>query len=501
MAVGGVFRAGAIVALITFAGRVSGLARELALARSMGVGSEADVAVLLMTLPDLLTQVLAAGAISSVLIPVFQVSTGSLEGASHFRRFSMWALAFGAGLAVLTWAAASGVVWMLAPGFAEAPRQQAVMGLRIVSWTLPLTAATAVAGAWLHAQSRFGIVAAGTLLGNVVLVVVLLGWPRSIGALGMGLIAVSAVRWGSQLAALGPRAWQRTMTTRRPVIPVGLGRRYLEAAAAAAVVFLAPLVVRSLASLHGSGGVAVLNYATRVLEVPMGLALGVVPTVVFPRLSAAFADRDADGFHRFLTLSVLAVFALSLPMTAGLAAYGDVAARVVFAWAGLDQRALEAITGVIAVGSWGLPAFALTFLLQSALNSRLDTRGSLIGSGVYLVVLTGAGALAVTTAGLLALVTVMSISQWLFAGALLLRLRTVHGINAVPRQAAVTLVWLVGATVAGFGVPIWWTADVVAPATRLFGALTGGVATLVITAMVLRVRLGPHALVSFRRAW
>jgi murein biosynthesis integral membrane protein MurJ len=484
MSGGSLVRAGLIVSVVTLLGRVSGLVREMALARSMGAGEEADVAVLLLALPDLLTQVLAAGAIVAVLLPVYQAAgVASPESAALFRRFTAWALGLGLCLGAGVWAGTSLVLLVLAPGFSEWQQGQAAAGLAVVAWTLPIAIASAVTAAWLQAQSRFVIVTAGTLLFNGAVIAALLLAPGSFTALGAGLVAAVSVRWTSQVIALGRVAWQKG-----PIalvsLPDGLWRRYAEATGAAAVVFAAPLVARALASLASDGTVAVLHYATRVLEVPMGLAIGVVPVVLFPKLSAAFSANNQPRFHTLLSDGWIGMVALSVPVAGTLLVFGDVAARAVFALSGFEETAVSAIGQSIALGAVGLPALGAAFLYQSALNARLDTRGPLIASAVYLGLLVVSGRPAVAAGGGAGLVLALSACQWALAGVLAWRLWRVHDLPPVSGAMVAPAAWVaVGTvtvvTVAGWlvrGASVW---------PRLIAAAGAGAAALALSIGVL----------------
>jgi putative peptidoglycan lipid II flippase len=61
--------AATLVGATLLAGRVSGLFREIQLAAAFGVSVSADVAVLLLTLPDLLVNLVLSGGLSAALIP------------------------------------------------------------------------------------------------------------------------------------------------------------------------------------------------------------------------------------------------------------------------------------------------------------------------------------------------------------------------------------------------------------------------------------------------
>src|SRR5687768_10821234 len=108
-------RAGAVVGAGVFAGRLAGLGRELVLANRLGAGREADLAVYALTLPDVFTNLLIAGAIGAALVPEFTAAPGSARGL--FARASAASIAaFGllAGLGALF---AGPLARLLEPGF------------------------------------------------------------------------------------------------------------------------------------------------------------------------------------------------------------------------------------------------------------------------------------------------------------------------------------------------------------------------------------------------
>jgi putative peptidoglycan lipid II flippase len=434
-------RSGLVVAVVMLLGRVSGLARELVLAHTMGVGAQADVAVLLLSLPDGLTQALGAGAVVTVLVPVFQsANPAGPASAAIFRRCTKWALGAGMLLGAFAWAGTSVMVMVLAPGFSLWQQREASHGLALVAWTLPLSVTVLVSAAWLHAQASIAVVIAGTILFNAAIIASLLSAPGSLQALAFGVFAAAAIRWASQLLVLGRVAW-RSGTTDPPAMPQGLARQFAEAAGTAAVLLSMPLVIRAIGSLSVDGTVAMLNYATRILEVPMGLAIGVAPVVLFPHLSAAATDRDDHRFQSLLSLGWVAVLMLSVPIAGTLSVFGDVAARVVFGLTQLDEAALVVIGRLIGCGALGLPALGLALLYQSALNAMRDTRGPLVAGAIGLGLLVVTGPTAVGAAGGVGLTLTVSVCQWLLAGLLWWRLRRRHGVTGLGPGVRTAVVW------------------------------------------------------------
>ena len=145
-------------------GRLSGFAREAFVAATYGTTTQADIVVLMLTVPDLLVNILMGGAMGAMLVPEFSQSP---KRASQLLYQSM--LFFGMVFAVF----AAGLLWqveilvtLLAPGFSEAQVVQGAIALGWVVWLVPLTVLAGVVTAYLHAQNRFAIAAMGTLLIN-----------------------------------------------------------------------------------------------------------------------------------------------------------------------------------------------------------------------------------------------------------------------------------------------------------------------------------------------
>ncbi|MEM7886056.1 hypothetical protein Q4Q91_19390, partial [Morganella morganii] len=66
------FISGIIVSIALLIGRISGFFREIFVASIFGVSVHSDITILLLTVSDLLVNLLVGGAFSKVLIPAFK---------------------------------------------------------------------------------------------------------------------------------------------------------------------------------------------------------------------------------------------------------------------------------------------------------------------------------------------------------------------------------------------------------------------------------------------
>ena len=130
-------KAGALSLALLLASRLLGLLREAAQAAAFGSSGLADVAVLMVSLPDWLAGVTASGALAYVLLPAWAAQDAPRRAASQ-RRVAGWLLGFGAVLAAgLLILRGPAVTWLL-PGLrpvlqAPAAQARAMANARVVS--------------------------------------------------------------------------------------------------------------------------------------------------------------------------------------------------------------------------------------------------------------------------------------------------------------------------------------------------------------------------------
>ena len=368
------------MALGVLLGRLAGFAREILLAHALGIGREADLAAFAMTLPDAVTNLLVGGAMGAALVPEFKAfqAKGARPARALFAHSTLAAIAAFGLLAGLVALAGPLVVELLAPGFAGADVPLAARLLRASVIAVPFTAAAAVSTAFLNAHGRFATAAFGTLLFNGVVIGAILGWtrPEELLPLALGVAVASAARWGTQLADAGtfPRPPGEEPAARGWTVSRGLVARYLQALGALGFAILVPVVGRALASLHDPGSVAVFNYATRLVELPMGIAVGVLSVVLLPRFSELFvAGKEAEALE-LARQGCWLVWAMALPLCLSMAWFSVPLVALLFGHGALGAEDARRIGELAAWAMLALPAMGQGVLLFSALSARGDTR-------------------------------------------------------------------------------------------------------------------------------
>ncbi|MFN3496439.1 MAG: lipid II flippase MurJ, partial [Hydrogenophaga sp.] len=194
-------RAGLVSLALLLASRLLGLLRESMQAATLGATGQADVAILMLTLPDLLTGILAAGALSYVLLPLWARQGARAQSDSLWRLGRVLVVA-GLLLATGIFVAPGLVTGVLAPGLSEAARASAARALWWSAMALPLALLAALWTTRLQHRRDFAgmyganLVVNGTVVGALLLIAA--QRPAPLGApltwLGWSLLIGMALR-------------------------------------------------------------------------------------------------------------------------------------------------------------------------------------------------------------------------------------------------------------------------------------------------------------------
>jgi putative peptidoglycan lipid II flippase len=367
----------------TMASRVLGFARDMLIAAMLGAGPVADAFFVALKLPNLFRRLFGEGAFNVAFIPAF---TGMLaaEGPDAARRFAREAFS------VMTfWLAALtilGLIFMpqlmsvLAPGFADDPAKFAltVTLSRITFPYLLLICLAALVAGVLNGLERFTAASASYVLFNVVSMAFMIGLtpyvPTAGHALAWGvtasgvaqlaLLMIASARAGMALRLPRPRMTPQMRILLRRMAPglVGAGVTQLN---------LAVDVV--ISSLLPAGTVAVLYYADRVNQLPLGVIGTAIGTALLPTLTRQIRSGEAAAAMATINRSMELALALTLP-----AAVALVIAGFPIIWTLFGRGAFGAEDAVLSAQSLaayavGLPAFVAVKVLAPAFFARGDT--------------------------------------------------------------------------------------------------------------------------------
>ena len=398
---------------LLLASRFLGLLRESVQAAAFGTSGLADVAVLMLTFPDWVTGVLVSGALAYVLLPHWVRQVPILKAQSQ-RRVANGLLVLGGAISLVLWLLRNQVVGVLAQGLPSHLLAQAAQG---IVWSAVALPAALLAALWVtrlqHEQDFVGFYAANLAV-NAVLIVALYGVVKGVFSIGTVTTLGVALVWamGLRLAWLKHRLRRFSIvgiesphTTSVPV-PQPLPRvsLWLWAALSSGLPLTLPFVVRTFASGTGEGALATFNYAWKLVELPLVLAIQLVATLAFPAITRAMVVPSSGiDNHQALELPAQAVravrsaFALAWMLACAAVVALQVGASafttILFGWGRMEPEGLAAVAAWGTVASWGLLPQALIAVALTVLAVLGKMRIAAIAYSAALVVLLASGLL------------------------------------------------------------------------------------------------------------
>ncbi|MEO7117971.1 MAG: murein biosynthesis integral membrane protein MurJ [Candidatus Limnocylindrales bacterium] len=420
-------RAGAVVVAAFFVSRLLGWLRIVIIGNIFGAGPELDAYFAAFRIPDLIFQLVAAGAISSALIPVL---TGLIHDGEETRGMRVVSTVLNTmllvllGFAAVMFIFAPQIVPILVSGFDGPTTDLTVRLTRIMLVAPVLLAAGAVASSVLNTKGRFGAAALAPLLYNLAIIgsAIVLSGPMGIDSLAVGVVIGAMLHVAIQIPRL--RDWRYTPTldlkdpAARQVVRLLLPRSI--GLGATQITFI---VNTSLATLVSVGAVTIYSLAFTIFLIPVGVIGMPLGVLLLPSMSRAIAARDMRSFG---TLLIGALRMLAYVM-AFFAVIGIVVSRqivgLLFDYGGFDAAALERTALTLAIFLIGAPASALCVILARAFYSDRDTTTPLVGVAVFVAVDIVVSVLTIGPYGLFGLAAGVALGDWAEAAFLTIMLR------------------------------------------------------------------------------
>ncbi|WFN91071.1 lipid II flippase MurJ [Arcanobacterium wilhelmae] len=504
--------AAGVIAVLTLASRLMGLVRKLAQSWALSDGLVATAYDTSNTIPNVLFEVAAGGALAGAVIPLISGFLAKKQRADAEQTVSAlltWVVAVGVPLAVTVVALAgpiSGAV--LGAGASAQAHEVATSLLRVFAFQIPLYGISVVTTGVLQAHGRFVLPALSPLISSIVVTVAFVVYgagstPHAMPSAGELAVLAWGTTFGVVAFSLPQLVPVMRLVTVRPTFafPVGVGRRTLRLAGAGLaalgaqqVAIIAIMVTTN--ALGGVGAYAAYNYAYSLYMVPYAVLAVPIATAVFPRISAAVGCGDREGSQLLVARSTRLVIAAGMLAGSVLIAVARPAALVISV-----GRSIPGIEQAMVAMGVSLVGFSLLYHGARVLYA-LDAGGRVVRANslawVCVVLVLAVGWLAGVEGRIATLVLVgvaMSVGMCLGAVAQLVAIRSVAGeraIAGVVRLVALLLPVLVVMTVAA------WFASVML--MGVVPGLGGAVVAAVVAGAIVVAGGGAALLVVDRKA-
>ena len=398
-------RAAGSVSIAVLLSRVLGLVREQIFAGLFGAGFAYDAFVVAFRVPNLLRDLFGEGALSAAFVTVF-TDYSINKGEKETWRLAINVLVFFAILiSLLTLVAisfADPIVNLLAADFRSIPGKQelTVYLTRIMLPFLFFVSLAAVVMGMLNTKGKFFIPALSSSFFNLGSIVggLFLAWllphfgQAAIVGMAWGTLLGGAMQLIMQIPTLRRAGFRFQLTL--DLKDEGLRRilfLMLPATIGLSATQLNIFINTNFAATCAQGSVSWLNYAFRLVQLPIGLFGVALSIAVMPVLAKQAAEKDMHSLKRTFTSSLVLVFSLALPATAGLILLSEPIIRLIFehgVFTTADTLATSLALKWYAVGLFAYAAIKVMVPVFYAIgNTRFPVIGSFLGVGANLVII------------------------------------------------------------------------------------------------------------------
>ncbi len=369
-----------LVAIAMLLGRLTGLFRVLGLASVLGVSHANDLAILVISVPDILNAMLIGGAMAAVLVPEMHRRSQNIseQSANQLIVQSFFVVAVISSLfAIILAICSSWFTQLLASGFTTSQINDASKLITIVLLAFPISAVTAVTAAALQGYHKPTIPAYGNLFFNIILLVAIFFWvtPENITIIAWAVVVAVSFRLLTQVVscfAVGSLRGGFQSLTRFSTLNRSLMLKYFHALTAIGVVVAFPVVSRSFASAF-EGGISLFEYAIKLVELPRGLLGATLTMVIFPRLSRIFSEGNTAEGAKLISHAAGLILLITIPVTVAVYGCAEPVVSLLFE-RGLFSALDSANTAkLLQIAIISIPALILSILTMDVFYARHET--------------------------------------------------------------------------------------------------------------------------------
>ena len=411
-----------ILMVVTVLAKVFGLAREKALAQFFGVSPMADIFIVALSIPMLFTNLLT-GALGTGFIPVYneiEEEKGHVRAELFTSNVTNTLALFFFLLSLVAIVFARPLVKALSPGFSPQQMETALVMTRIFLLSIAVTAVGSIYRAYLQIHGRFVISVLHPIIMNIFIIfsVAVLS-KKGILPMSLGVLFAFIAQFAIFIPFLNKKLFHFVFSLKDHYLKKML-TSILPILISTSVIELNFIINKAIASMVTSGGIAALNYASRLQGFATGIVISSIVTVAYPQMARAIAAGDNPGLHKSFSEGLSLMSLLVIPATVGMMAFSSEIVSLLFkGGAFTDQDA--AMTGsVLFYYALSIPAIGFREMLSRIFFAKGYVKIPVINSVLIILINTVLSLVASKYMGLAGLGLATSLSM--IIGSLLLAL-------------------------------------------------------------------------------
>lgn len=373
------FKSTMVVFVMTMSYRIIGFIREMLIAYSLGASLESDAYYLAFTTPNLIINLIAFGAISSVAVPIFVKYIDINDINSVSRVFNKTASIMFVVLVILTIVLMLNtniIVKVLAPGFSGNTFELSVI---LIEKMLPSIIFIGLLGliiSVLQSFKEFFIAAFSNFIFNLILVIfsIVFIYYRDILILAYAVPIAAFIQFLVVVLRLKSKhiSLKFDLNTNDKDVCL-LFQLLLPILFGTIVTQINFAVGRGFASTLEQGSLSALNYADKLINLPIGVLVGSVLVVIYPSLASSINNNDQNSLSNIIEKSSKAIFFITIPIIIIFNFLSIPIVNVLFERGDFSNNNTLVTASALASYSYGIIGMAFTALLNKIFYAYKDT--------------------------------------------------------------------------------------------------------------------------------
>ena len=368
-----------IITILLLLSKVLGLFREIVLADKFGASSVVDAYTIAISLPSVIFTVFASG-FSNSYIPTYSRVDKSKK--DDFFNITITVLTLvSLFFSFVCFYFSELIVKVIAPGFRFEDYQMTVSFVRIISCIFPFMTVFNILSCQSQVKEHFIFVSFCDyiVINLVVIFSIYLAALLNTNILIYGYVfsmILATVLMGFYAKKYIINSYHFSIDVKNSdfynlvklAIPLGLSL---------VVNQLNAVVDKMFSSSMGEGITSALSYANRIQLIPFSLAVSVVLTVFYPRISHCFAYGNMDEGVKYLKESSLLALFIGIPVVGALCFFSEPVVRILFERGAFDAAATAVTSRCLLFYSIGIPFYSLREIASKALAANTQQKAIL----------------------------------------------------------------------------------------------------------------------------
>ncbi|MFH1127995.1 MAG: murein biosynthesis integral membrane protein MurJ [Candidatus Omnitrophota bacterium] len=375
-------KSASVIGFATLCSRILGFARDIVIARLFGVYVYAQAFVIAFRIPNLFRDLVGEGASNAALVPVFS------EYSVRHSKEDFWELAnvvLNLLLVIICSITILGIIFsplivrLIAPGFIANPEKLAatIKLNRIIFPYILLISLAAYSTGLLNSLKHFSVPAFAPCLLNISIIICALSFGEGITGLASGVLIGGILQLLIQIPVLYKKGFRLNLFKRFKHPAAGLiGKLMLPRLLSSCIYQLnnfVDTIFGSFAFIVGEGGVAVLYFAYRLVQFPLGIFSNALTQAILPEFSVQALEKNHEQLKTTLSFGLRAIIFVMLPASLAFMLLAHPIIKTIFEGGKFDAYSTDMTARVLFFYSIGLTAYASTKILQACFFALKDT--------------------------------------------------------------------------------------------------------------------------------